>query len=167
MKKYLIGGIVAAAFIAYAIFANNNSTQSIAAGAPSGTPNAGGPTSTTPTTTPPADNPPGTSASGAGGTPTTTTGQYKNGTYTGAVADAFYGNLQVKAIIQGGALTGITFLQEPSGGHSGRVSAIALPQLTQEAVAAQSANVDIVSGATQVSQAFQQSLASALAQAKS
>jgi uncharacterized protein with FMN-binding domain len=52
-------------------------------------------------------------------------------------------------------------------GHTTEVSASSLPALKQEAIAAQSANVDIVSGATQTAEAFQQSLAAALAQAKS
>jgi uncharacterized protein with FMN-binding domain len=82
------------------------------------------------------------------------------------VADAFYGNLQVTAVIQGGAIVDVQFPQYPTNGHSGSVSATALPELKQEAIAAQSANVNIISGATQDSQAFQQSLASALAQAK-
>ncbi len=169
MKKYLIGGVVAAAFIAYAIFANNNNNQPITPVAPTatstGTPNTNGPTSTIPATTPPAGNPPGTPVN-TPATTTTPTGQYKDGSYTGAVADAFYGNLQVIAVIQGGALADVQFPQHPSGGHSGEVAAYALPQLRQEAIAAQSANVDAVSGATQDSNAFQQSLASALAQAK-
>jgi len=41
-----------------------------------------------------------------------------------------------------------------------------MPLLTQEAIVAQSAQVDGVSGATFTSQAFQQSLAGALALAK-
>jgi uncharacterized protein with FMN-binding domain len=39
--------------------------------------------------------------------------------------------------------------------------------LIQEAISSQSAQVDVVSGATQTSQGFQQSLASALVKAKS
>jgi uncharacterized protein with FMN-binding domain len=42
----------------------------------------------------------------------------------------------------------------------------AMPYLKQEAIAAQSTNVDIVSGATDSSMAFQESLGSALALAK-
>jgi len=71
------------------------------------------------------------------------------------------------AVIQGGALVDVTFPQSPSNGHSAQIARQALPILKQEAIAVQSANVNIVSGATQDSQAFQQSLASALAQAKS
>jgi uncharacterized protein with FMN-binding domain len=165
MKKYIIGGVLVLAVIAYIIFANRNTTAPVTVGGPTSTPSTTGPTST-PTTTPPTSNPPGT---GGGGTGTTTasTGQYKDGTYTGTVADAFYGNLQATVTIQGGLITNVTFPQAPSGGHSSDVSAFALPALAQEAITAQSANVNVVSGATQDSQAFQQTMASALAQAKS
>jgi uncharacterized protein with FMN-binding domain len=131
-------------------------------GAPTTSPNATGPTSL-PTTTPPSGNPPTGAASGSAAS----AAQYKDGTYPGIVADAFYGKLQTVVTIQGGMITDVTFPQAPSGGHSGEVSAQALPILKQETIATQSANVNVVSGATQDSQAFQQSLASALAQAKS
>jgi uncharacterized protein with FMN-binding domain len=162
MKKYIIAGVLVVAFVAYLIFANRNSTPATAtpsSGVPTTTPNTVGPTSL-PTTTPPSGNPPSNS-------PSASAGQYKDGTYTGIVADAFYGKLQVIATIQGGKVTDITFPQAPSGGHSGEVSNQALPVLKQEAIAAQSASVNIVSGATQTSEAFNQSLASALAQARS
>jgi uncharacterized protein with FMN-binding domain len=97
----------------------------------------------------------------------TGTGQYTDGTYTGSLADAIYGKLQVTVTISNGMITNVTFPVYPnSPGHTSQVSASALPQLEQEAIASQSANVNIVSGATQDSQAFQQSLAAALAQAK-
>ncbi len=94
-------------------------------------------------------------------------GQYVDGTYTGSSADAYYGMVQVEAIVQGGKLTDVKFLQYPDT-HSTSVyiNQQAMPYLTQEAVAVQSANVNIISGATFTSEAFQQSLASALAQAK-
>jgi uncharacterized protein with FMN-binding domain len=92
---------------------------------------------------------------------------FKDGSYTGPVADAFYGNVQVKAVIQNGALTDVQFLQSPSGtGTTLRINNSAMPQLTQEAIKAQSANVNIISGATQTSEAFQQSLTAALAMAQ-
>lgn len=92
---------------------------------------------------------------------------YINGAYTGSVADAYYGNLQVSAVIQGGKLVDVQFLQHPSDrSQSQRINGRADPILAQEAIQAQSANVNIVSGATASSQAFQESLASALAQAK-
>jgi uncharacterized protein with FMN-binding domain len=47
-----------------------------------------------------------------------------------------------------------------------RINATAVPDLQQEAIQAQSANVDIISGATLTSQAFVQSLQVALNSAK-
>lgn len=94
---------------------------------------------------------------------------YKDGSYTSPVVqtDRGYGPIQVKAIISGGKLTDVVFLQMPSmPGHTTEVTAMAEPILKQEAIAAQNAQVDIVSGATQDTQAFQQALASALAMAK-
>jgi len=92
---------------------------------------------------------------------------YKDGNYSGSVADAFFGNIQVQAIISGGKLSDVIFLQYPNDrGNSITINGRAMPILKSEAIAAQSANVNIVSGATQTSQAFQQSLASALTQAK-
>jgi uncharacterized protein with FMN-binding domain len=99
--------------------------------------------------------------------PTANTGKYKNGTYTGAVADAYYGNLQVQAVISGGKITDVIFLQYPSDNRTSQyVNSQADPMLKQEAIQVQSAQVDIVSGASASSQAFQQSLADALSQAK-
>lgn len=102
-------------------------------------------------------------------TPTSTpatTGQYKDGSYTGDVANAIYGKLQVVAVISGGAITDVQFPVYPNdSGHSQQVSGMALPILKQEALTAQNANVNIVSGATQTSEAFQESLGIALQQA--
>lgn len=96
-----------------------------------------------------------------------TAGQYKNGSYTGSIADAYYGNVQVKAVIQNGKIANVQFLQHPSDrGTSIEINNYAMPILAQEAIQVQNSNVDIVSGATETSLAFRDSLASALAQAK-
>ena len=93
-------------------------------------------------------------------------GRYIDGTYTGNPADAYYGTIQVQAIIQNGALVDVQFLQYPNDRNTSiRINSRALPILKQEAISAQNANVNIVSGATDSSQAFEQSLASALNQA--
>jgi uncharacterized protein with FMN-binding domain len=94
-------------------------------------------------------------------------GQYKDGSYTGTVADAFYGPMQVKAVISGGRITDIVFLQYPSDrATSVEINTQAMPYLKAEAIQIQNANVDIVSGATQSSEGFRVTLASALSQAK-
>ena len=100
------------------------------------------------------------------GTPMMKTTSYKDGSYTGSVADAFYGNVQVKVVISGGKITDVVFLDHPQDRRTSQmINDQAMPMLTQEAISAQSANVDIISGATATSDAFIQSLQSALAKA--
>jgi uncharacterized protein with FMN-binding domain len=93
-------------------------------------------------------------------------GKYKDGTYTGNVADAFYGNVQVQVLISGGEIADVVFLQYPNHNSTSiNINSQAMPLLKQEAIAAQSADVSGVSGASATSPAFKQSLASALSQA--
>lgn len=111
---------------------------------------------TTPTGSPQNQNQPQTSAMA-----------YKDGTYTGSVEDAFYGNVQVQVIVSGGKISDVNFLQYPNDNQTSQfVNSQAMPLLKQEALQAQSSQVDIVSGASATSQAFQASLTNALNQAK-
>jgi uncharacterized protein with FMN-binding domain len=111
------------------------------------------------------------SASGSGSSSsqrgsTSTTGQFKNGSYTGAEADAQWGYIQVKITIQNGKLTNVQFLEYPNHrDRSVEINNYAMPQLTSEAIQAQSARVDVISGATDTSEAFMQSVGDALSQA--
>jgi uncharacterized protein with FMN-binding domain len=92
---------------------------------------------------------------------------YKDGTYTGDVVDAYYGNVQVQTTIQNHLVTDVQFLNYPQDRqHSVIINSQAMPMLKSEAINAQTANVDIVSGATATSQAFIQSLQSALTKAQ-
>lgn len=124
---------------------------------------------TTPMTTPPSQ-----PVATGGGTPPPApvpkpkaAGQYVDGTYTGPAVDAYYGLVQVKATVSGGKLTDVAFLQYPNDRSTSReINAQAMPYLTQEAIQSQSASVDIISGATQTSEAFIQSLGAALSKAK-
>ncbi len=160
MKKYVISIAIVLVIVSYILLqrssANNTSLNNNT------------------TTTSPTPNTSGTGSSQSGnssGSETTNTSNtattYKDGSYTGTVADAFYGNIQVKAIISGGKITDVQFLQYPNDqGNSIEINTYAMPILTQEAIKAQSSNVNIVSGATDSSAAFIQSLADALTQAK-
>lgn len=92
---------------------------------------------------------------------------YKDGQYTGDSVDAYYGNIQVAVSISGGKIVGVSFLDYPHDRRTSiEINSQAMPYLKEEAIAAQSANVDIVSGATDSSRAFIQSLGSALVKAK-
>ncbi len=96
---------------------------------------------------------------------TATTG-FKDGQYTGTSFDAFYGNVQVKVTVKSGKISDVQFLDYPrERGESVQINSYATPLLRQEAMTAQSAQVDIVSGATQTSLGFRKSLQSALSQA--
>ena len=93
-------------------------------------------------------------------------GQYRDGVYTGPTVDAFYGLVQVQATVQGGKLTDVSFLDYPHDRRTSQmINSQAMPWLKQEAIQAQSAYINIISGATLTSQAFAQSLYTALNQA--
>lgn len=94
-------------------------------------------------------------------------GKYKDGSYTGSVADAYYGNVQVKVFISTGKIADVQFLDHPQDRQTSvRINNRAMPYLISEAIAAQDANVDTVSGASFTSAAFRESLSSALGKAK-
>ena len=98
---------------------------------------------------------------------TASAGQYKNGTYTGAAEDVGYGTVQVQAVVSGGRIASVNFLQMPfDASRSAMIADQAKPLLQQEAISAQSANVDLVSGATSDWEGFKASLQAALNQAK-
>ncbi len=89
-----------------------------------------------------------------------------DGTYTGNREYAYYGFVRVRAVVSGGKLTTVKVLEYPNdNGRSRYINSVALPYLIQEAVQTQSGNVDLVSGATFTSDAFQKSLANALRRA--
>ena len=107
-----------------------------------------------------------TSSSSSGATPapasSTTTGVE---TLTGSIYASPYGNTQVQVTISNGQITSVTALQLPTGGRSGQISRYVEPILSSEALTAQSATIDTVSGATYTSEAYAESLQSALDQA--
>ncbi|GHH75254.1 hypothetical protein GCM10018793_18140 [Streptomyces sulfonofaciens] len=85
------------------------------------------------------------------------------GTSTGTVSSTPYGPVQVAVTMAKGRITGIKVLQSPTGAaRSRQIAAMAVPRLTREALAAQDAGIDAVSGASYTSQGYIQSLQSAL-----
>ena len=86
-------------------------------------------------------------------------------TVTGSVAQTQYGPVQVRITVSNGKITKADAVQAPKGGLSDQKTAMAIPKLNQEAVAAGSAKIDAVSGATYTSSGYTQSLQSALDQA--
>ena len=95
------------------------------------------------------------------------TGIYNDGTYTGNSVDAYYGNVQVQVTIANSKITSVQALDYPHDArNSVRINSRAIPILVQETISAQNANINGVSGASETSPAFIQSLTSALNQAK-
>lgn len=93
-------------------------------------------------------------------------GAFRDGTYTGTSVDVYYGYLQVQAVISGGKLTDVQILSYPNDRRDSiEINNYALPRLKQQAIAAQSAKIHGVSGATDTTYGFVQSLAAALSQA--
>lgn len=91
----------------------------------------------------------------------------KDGTYTGISASNQFGDVQLKLTISGGKITDISALDFPASDHrSLQISQFSIPELTQEALTAQSANIDSVSGASYTSQSYVESLQSAINKAK-
>ncbi|MFJ9246525.1 FMN-binding protein [Streptomyces sp. NPDC101776] len=83
-------------------------------------------------------------------------------TVTGDVVTTEYGPVQVRITVAGGKITKAEAVQAPSGGTSDQKTALSIPKLNQEAVAAGSANIDSVSGASYTSGGYKKSLQSAL-----
>jgi uncharacterized protein with FMN-binding domain len=84
-------------------------------------------------------------------------------TITGSVVQTPYGPVQVAVTFTGSTVSAVQTLRHPGGnGTSTQINAYALPILTQEAVAANSAQVQAVSGASYTSHGYQQSLQSAI-----
>jgi uncharacterized protein with FMN-binding domain len=91
----------------------------------------------------------------------------RQGAFTGAVAQTPYGAVQVRVTVAAGRLTDVTALTLPKEEpRSVDLSARAGPALRQEALKAQSAKINAVSGATYTSQGYVTSLQSALDAAK-
>ncbi len=159
MKKVAIAAFIIGSFIIYSFIYHANSVALV----PNNSTNSSSSGGAAPTSVvPPAPN-----ATGTTGSTNVPGAVYKDGSYTGVAADAQWGLIQVKAIIQHGKITDVQFLQYPNErNRSVEINSFADPQLTSEAIQAQSANVDVVSGATDSSDAFIQSLSDALSQAK-
>lgn len=96
------------------------------------------------------------SSSGSSGSSGTTT-------VTGTTAPTRWGPVQVRITVTGGQITDVAAVQYPNGnGRDQEINSYALPVLGQEAVAAQSAQIDHVSGATVTSDGYVLSLQSAI-----
>jgi len=88
------------------------------------------------------------------------------GTFTGESTSTEWGDVQVVITVADGRITDVQVPEYPDGNRKDQqINARALPVLTKETLAAQSADIDMVSGATVTSEGYLTSLQSALDQA--
>lgn len=88
-------------------------------------------------------------------------------TVTGDPAQTIFGPVQVRITLKNGKITKATAVAYPKANPlEQQLNEFAVPQLNREAVTAQSANIDVVSGATYTSHGYAQSLQTALDSAK-
>jgi len=102
--------------------------------------------------------PPGVVAAPPGSPPATGGTRTVNGT----VVDTEFGPYQVQVTFSGTTITGVRIITEPGDRHSQRIAGYAEPTLRTEALQAQSAHIDMVSGATITSEAYSRSLQAAI-----
>ena len=105
-------------------------------------------TTTTTTATPPSASAPSTSAGRSGTTVTV----------PGSAQGSEFGTVQVQVTFSSSQVTDVQLLQQPDSGRG----IDTLPQLREEALQAQSSHIDTISGATQTSESYIQSLQAAI-----
>ena len=89
-----------------------------------------------------------------------------SGTFTGDAVQTRYGAVQVEITVQDGVITSSAAIQYPNRDrHDQQINSYAVPVLNAEAVDAQSAHIDAVSGATYTSVGYVRSLQSAIDEA--
>jgi uncharacterized protein with FMN-binding domain len=112
------------------------------------------------------DAPAGDGSSSATATPSPTASDGSTAqTVTGSLVQTRYGDVEVQITVSGGQVTDVQALVLPTHGRSGQISRYVGPILASEALQAQSASIDLISGATFTSDAYARSLQSALDQA--
>jgi len=165
MKKVALSCFLFVVFAIYAVYQNLSANRVVyTAVIPSSTPVTSVEPTTAPTSTP---SPTLVSKKPNPSRSPSPSGIYKDGEYIGSVADAYYGNIQVKAVVANGRLADVQFLQYPNDRRTSvQINTEAMPILKSEAITAQSGKVNVVSGATDSSGAFVRSLTSALSQAQ-
>ena len=150
-----------------------SSQSSVASAGTTAAPSTAAPTTVAPAITTPTDPTAASSSSAATSTTSsaaaatssnsTTAAKSTTSTVTGDSTDTQWGPVQVQLTLVSGKITAVSVVQYPNGnGKDQEINAYALPVLVQETISAQSAKIDMVSGATVTSGGYIGSLQSAL-----
>jgi uncharacterized protein with FMN-binding domain len=120
--------------------------------------------STAPSTSAPSTSAPAKSRSAPSTSAPSTSGATR--TIAGQAVQTQYGVVQVQVVVSGNKIKNVSFLQLTAyDPRSQEINSAAAPILLQQTLAAQSSQIDGVSGASYTSQGYVQSLQSALDQA--
>ncbi|MFJ4184442.1 FMN-binding protein [Kitasatospora sp. NPDC089509] len=110
---------------------------------------------------------PGAAAGSSAGSTAGSTAGGATRKISGDTVNTRYGPVQVQVTLAGSRLTAVDVVKYPTQDRRDReINADALPALNQEAISAQNAQIDAVSGATYTSDGYIRSLQSALDRAK-
>jgi uncharacterized protein with FMN-binding domain len=151
------------------LFGYHTSTNKTAAtAAPSSSTTSSGASATSSSSAPSSSSTPSSAPSSSSPSPSTspssTAGAAK--TYTGSVAQTRWGPVQVEVTVAGDTITKVSVLQQPNGNPKDvEINDYALPILVQDTLDSQSADIDMVSGATITSDGYLESLQAALDEA--
>ena len=169
MRRFpVVMGATVAGLAGVLTFHSQSTAHALAAGSlpvAGGTPTTAPPTTAPPTTAPPTTAPPTTAP------PTTAPPQATQSTQaapvtasaTGASEQYGYGVLAVKVTVIGSKITNTQVVGlQTAESYSQQIADQAIPYLRSQALAAQSANINGISGATYTSEAYATSLQSAL-----
>jgi uncharacterized protein with FMN-binding domain len=145
------------------MFGYHTSTSSTAAATAGGNASAEAPVTSSGTSSSGSSS--GSSGTSTGGT-SSSAASAGTTTVTGSAAQTRWGPVQVRLTVSGGKVTAVDVVEYPDGnGRDQEINAQALPILVKETLSAQSAKIDMVSGATYTSEGYLTSLQSALDQA--
>jgi uncharacterized protein with FMN-binding domain len=88
-----------------------------------------------------------------------------NGSFTGAVISTEFGDVQVRIQVTSGRITDVAAVQMPTDrARSAEITQYVTPVLRSEVIRAQSARIDVISGATFTSEAYAESVYDAMRQ---
>jgi uncharacterized protein with FMN-binding domain len=174
LQKFAVSAFVICSFLAYAVHehvANPDGAVSAVDRTPSAMslplPDTPQPAPTSPQAAPAPSQPTPTAPLTAPTAVVRAASPYRDGTFTGPQVDASWGWVQVQTVIQNGKIANVRFLRYPNDRRTSvMINTQVIPWLQTEAIQAQGANVDIISGATLTSEAFIESLQAALNTAK-
>lgn len=163
MRKIVtaVMGTISGLVLLFSYHTSTNSEATASTAEDQGTPQETASAGTTPSSA--ATTVPSSSSTSSSAGSSSTSASSASGTYTGDAVQTRWGTVQVQITVANGKITDAQAVQYPNENPKDQqINAYAVPVLNSEAVAAQSASIDAVSGATVTSDGYIESLQSAI-----